>query len=84
MDTLGFFQQGLLLVIMLAAPPLLATVITGVLTSMVQSLLQIQDQSMPFVLKLLALSTALYLTGRWMGRELLEFATLILETVPGI
>ncbi|MDW6001969.1 type III secretion system export apparatus subunit SctS [Vibrio mangrovi] len=74
MDTLTLFQQGMILVVMLSAPPLLVAVLVGVIVSLLQALLQVQDQTLPFAIKLVAVSMTLALTGRWIGVELIQFS----------
>lgn len=71
MDALTLFKEGMLLVVLLSAPPLIVAVIVGVLTSLVQALMQIQDQTLPFGIKLVAVGLTLLVTGRWVGSELL-------------
>ncbi|MEN2395523.1 type III secretion system export apparatus subunit SctS [Pseudomonas halotolerans] len=71
MDALTLFKEGMLLVVLLSAPPLIVAVIVGVLTSLVQALMQIQDQTLPFGIKLVAVGLTLMVTGRWIGVQLL-------------
>lgn len=75
MDTLTLFKQGMVLVVMLSAPPLLVALVVGVIVSLLQALLQVQDQTLPFAIKLVAVSMTLALTGRWLGVELIQFAS---------
>ena len=48
MEPIVLFKQGMLLVVVLTAPPLMVAVVVGVLTSLVHALMQIQDQTLPF------------------------------------
>ena len=70
-ETIAFFQKGLLMVIWLSLPPLIVAVVAGVLVSLVQTVLSMQDQSIPFAVKLLAVGLVLAMTGRWMALQLL-------------
>ncbi|AGB84127.1 type III secretion system export apparatus subunit SctS [Serratia rhizosphaerae] len=72
MDILSFFRQAMLLVVLLSAPPLIVAVLVGVITSLLQAAMQLQDQTLPFCLKLVAVGVTLALTGRWLGVELLQ------------
>ena len=72
MDILSFFRQAMLLVVLLSAPPLIVAVLVGVVTSLLQAAMQLQDQTLPFGLKLVAVGVTLALTGRWLGVELLQ------------
>ena len=81
MDALGLFKQGMLLVVILSAPPLIVAVVAGVLTSLVQALMQVQDQTLPFGIKLVAVGVTLLLTGRWIGGELIQLIGLAFDMV---
>ena len=81
MDPIVLFKQGMLLVVVLSAPPLIVAVIVGVLTSLVQALIQVQDQTLPFGIKLVAVGITLALTGRWIGVELIQFINLAFDMI---
>lgn len=70
-ETIAFFQKGLLMVVWLSLPPLAVAVLAGVLVSLVQTVLSMQDQSIPFAVKLFAVALVLALSGRWMALQLL-------------
>ncbi|MDQ0083816.1 type III secretion protein S [Variovorax boronicumulans] len=80
-ETLAFFQKGLVLVVWLTLPPLAVAVVTGILTSLVQTVLSMQDQALPFAVKLLAVGLTLALVGRWMGVELITLGEQALQAV---
>lgn len=79
MDPILLFKQGMLLVVVLSAPPLIVAVVVGVLTSLIQALMQIQDQTLPFGIKLVAVGITLALTGRWIGVELMQLTYLTFD-----
>lgn len=81
MDPTLLFKQGMLLVVLLSAPPLIVAVVVGVLTSLVQELMQIQDQTLPFGIKLVAVGITLALTGRWIGVEMIQLLNLMFDMV---
>ncbi len=83
-EVLSFFEKGVLLVVMLTAPPILAAVISGVTVSLIQSIFQIQDQTLPFAVKLVAVGAALYFSARWVGGELLALASQSLALIPSL
>jgi type III secretion protein S len=82
MEIMNFFKQAMLLVVLLSAPPLLVAVIVGVLVSLLQAVMQLQDQTLPFAIKLVAVGIALALSGRWIGVELLELAQQAFAMIP--
>ena len=72
MEILTFFRQAMLLVVLLSAPPLIVAVLVGIVISLVQAAMQLQDQPLPFCLQLVAVGMTLVLTGRWVGVELIQ------------
>lgn len=81
MEPIVLFKQGMLLVVVLSAPPLIVAVVVGVLTSLVQALMQIQDQTLPFGVKLVAVGVTLVVTGRWIGLELVQLINLTFDMI---
>lgn len=80
-DTIHFFQQGLWLAIVMSAPPLLVATVLGVAVSLLQAVTQIQDQTLPYIVKLVAVAVTLALLGRWFGSELMTLTTLAFDLV---
>ncbi|PRA18939.1 MULTISPECIES: type III secretion system export apparatus subunit SctS [Pseudomonas] len=81
MEPIVLFKQGMLLVVVLSAPPLIVAVVVGVLTSLVQALMQVQDQTLPFGTKLVAVGITLIMTGRWIGVELIQLINLTFDMI---
>lgn len=83
-ETLLVFQQGLWLIIILSAPPLIVSTLLGVLVSIIQALTQIQEQSLPYVVKLVAVAVTLALTGRWIGSEMTGITIRCFDLIAGV
>ncbi|AKA84314.1 Type III secretion inner membrane protein (YscS) [Pseudomonas synxantha] len=81
MEPIVLFKQGMLLVVMLTAPPLIVAVVVGVMTSLVQALMQVQDQTLPFGIKLVAVGITLIMTGRWIGVELVQLMNVTFDMI---
>lgn len=81
-DPLLLFRQAMLLVVQLTAPMIAAAVLFGVLISLIQALMQLQEQTLPFAVKLIAVGGTLALSGRWMGLEIMQLLTLCYEQIP--
>ncbi|RXT70962.1 type III secretion system export apparatus subunit SctS [Pseudomonas syringae] len=81
MEALALFKQGMFLVVILTAPPLAVAVLGGVVTSLLQALMQIQDQTLPFGIKLGAVGLTLAMTGRWIGVELIQFINMAFDLI---
>ena len=84
MTTLSYFQQGLWMAVLLSAPPLLIATIFGLAVSLVQAVTQVQDQTLPYVCKLVAVSVVLAMMGRWIGSELMQLCNLAFNLIPTI
>jgi len=72
MDVIYLFKESMILVVMLSAPPLIVAVVVGMIISLIQSVMQLQDQTLPFAIKLLAVGGTIALSGRWVGVELMQ------------
>ncbi len=79
MTTAYLIQKALLLSLIIAAPLVGATVIIGLIISLVQAVMQLQEQSLPFGLKLIATVGLLVSLGPWMSGELMVFLSQILD-----
>lgn len=80
-NTLNFFQQALWMAVMLSAPPLIIATLCGVIVSLIQAVTQIQDQTLPYVVKLIAVALTLTTMGRWIGVELLQLTEMAFTLV---
>ncbi len=78
-------QQALAITVMLAAPLLIAALVTGLVVGLFQAATQIQEQTLSFIPKLLAMVVALVVTGPWLLQTIVDFTqNLIINTVPRI
>jgi len=59
-------NQAMLLIVYIAAPLLLSALAVGLIISVFQAATQIQEQTLSFIPKLIALVVALVLFGPWM------------------
>jgi flagellar biosynthetic protein FliQ len=79
---LRILREGLLLVVILSAVPMLASMIVGLTISILQATTQIQEQTLSFVPKLIAVFIAIGLLGPWMLQQTVRFSVTLLETIP--
>lgn len=80
----GLARDTLWLVIMLAAPVLLAGLVTAFAISLFQAATQILEPTLSFVPKLIVMLIVLAILGSWMGGQLVEFARTLLTDFPGL
>lgn len=66
-------SSALYLVIKVAAPVLLVSLVVGLIISIFQTVTSIQEQTLTFVPKILAIFVALLIFGHWMMNTMVEF-----------
>ena len=74
--------QGLTVAAKLSAPFLLTALVVGFVISLFQSVTQIQEQTLSFVPKLIAVSIAMLICGKWMLHEMSAFTIALYERIP--
>ncbi|MFZ1829844.1 MAG: flagellar biosynthesis protein FliQ [Candidatus Competibacteraceae bacterium] len=80
--TLG--QRALELAILVSAPLLLTGLAVGVLISLFQAATQINEMTLTFVPKLLAVAAVLLLAGQWMLGLLVDFTQTLFKDIPNL
>ncbi|MFM2186211.1 MAG: hypothetical protein RIR43_783 [Pseudomonadota bacterium] len=80
-DVVGLLVQALYLTLILSMPTILVASIVGTLFSLFQALTQIQEQTLSFAVKLIAVAITLFLTAGWMGGELRNYGIEIFESI---
>jgi len=77
-------QKALILLLLFSAIPVLSSLFTGFFISLFQSVTQIQEQTLSYVPKFLAVSFSLIITGPFIARELIAFYIVILNYIERI
>jgi len=75
-------QQALEVTMLVAAPVLLAGLAVGLLVSVFQAATQINEMTLSFIPKLLAMLVTLVVAGPWMLHVLLDYMRRLLENLP--
>lgn len=79
---LAIGQQALELTMLLSAPLLGAALITGLVVSIFQAATQINEMTLSFIPKLLAIFAALVATGPWMLTVMTDFMRRLFTAIP--
>jgi type III secretion HrpO family protein len=69
--------QALLLILILSAPPILISMALGLLVAIFQAATQIQEQTLSFTVKLVAVILTIMLMGGFLSSQIVSFANLI-------
>ncbi|MFJ4454742.1 EscS/YscS/HrcS family type III secretion system export apparatus protein [Pseudomonas sp. NPDC089392] len=67
-------NKTLYLILILVAWPIIVATLVGLLIGLFQTVTQLQEQTLPFGFKLLAVSVCLFLLSGWYGETLLSFS----------
>ena len=81
---LDYSVRAVMLILILSMAPIAVATIVGVVVSLIQALTQVQEQTLGFAVKLIAVSVTLLATAVWMGNELLQYTSNIFDALPGL
>ena len=71
---IDYAVKALYLVMMLSSPPIVVASAVGIVLSLIQAITQLQEQTLTFGVKLLAVGLTLFLMGGRLGGEILRYA----------
>ncbi len=77
-----FGQHALYVAMLVAAPLLLTALAVGLLIGVIQAATQINEMTLSFIPKLMAMSAVALITGPWMLRLLVQFTRQLIESLP--
>ena len=73
-------REALFLIIRIALPVLLVSLVVGLIISIFQTVTSIQEQTLTFVPKIICVFSALVIFGPWMMNSMVEFMTSLWST----
>lgn len=77
-------EQSIFTIILISAPMLLIALAVGLLVSIFQAMTQIQEQTLAFIPKILAVFISLVVFGPWMLTLLLDYTRDLFQQLPRI
>ena len=83
-DTALLLRDGMLVLLKLASPPLLAALVVGLLVALLQAITQINEATLAFLPKALAICAALVLLGPFMLSTLSGYTHALLDRLVAI
>ena len=81
-DAIDLGREAIWTALMIGAPILLAGMVVGLLIGLFQALTQIQEQTVAFVPKIVAMVLALSITLPWLITRMLQYSTDLIEGIP--
>jgi len=79
---ISLVTQAMTLAVEVAGPILLAGLVVGLIVSIFQSVTQIQEQSLTFIPKVLAVAAIIVILGPWMLEQLVTYAQNLYMSIP--
>lgn len=76
-------RQAMELALLISAPLMILGILTGLIVALFQSLTQLQEQTLAFAPKIVAVFLGLFFFGPWMIRRLVDFTAYLLNGFPG-
>lgn len=83
-QVLTYGRDALQLALLISAPLLITALAVGVLVGLFQAATQINEMTLSFIPKVLAMAMVLMVTAPWMLRLLTEYTRRIIEGIPGV
>jgi flagellar biosynthetic protein FliQ len=77
-------SRALEITLLLAAPLLLVALVTGLIIGAFQAATQINEQTLSFIPKLLAMALAVVVSGPWMLKVLMSYTRELFESIPNL
>ena len=70
--------------IKISSPALLATLVMGLLVTIFQAATQINEQTLSFIPKILAMAAAMIICGPWVLRTMMNFTINLIRDIPNL
>lgn len=77
-------QQALYVMLVLSAPLLLVALVVGLVVSILQAATQINEMTLSFIPKLIAMVAALVIAGPWMITYYVDYVRRLFESIPSV
>ncbi|MES0139398.1 type III secretion system export apparatus subunit SctS [Mesorhizobium sp. M0016] len=76
--------DALKLTLVLSMPTIVVATAVGLIVSVVQALIQVHEQTLPFAVKLICVSLILLATGSWISGELYQYTLNVFDTIAAM
>jgi flagellar biosynthetic protein FliQ len=77
-------REGLVLVLLLSAGPMLASMLIGLVVAIFQATTQIQEQTLSYVPKLAGVFVTIGMLGPWILSQSVRFTVALLQSIPEV
>lgn len=77
-------REGLVLVLLLSAGPMLASMLIGLVVGILQATTQIQEQTLSYVPKLTGVFVTIAILAPWILAQAVRFTIVLFESIPTV
>ncbi len=81
---LRILREGLFLVLLISGGPMVVSMVVGFVVSVFQATTQIQEQTLSYVPKLIAVFLTIAILGPWMLTQAVRFTKILFESIAAV
>ena len=81
-EAVNLCRQAVLLMLVIAAPVLVVGLVVALIVSVMQALTQVQEQTLSFIPKIVAMLISVVIFGPWMCERLVEYSRNMFTALP--
>lgn len=81
-EAVSQLTEAMILMMLISLPPILIATTFGVIVSVLQALTQVQEQTLPFAVKLIVIMVTIAIMSNMFGSELLAFTVRLFSDFP--
>ncbi|MHB1015429.1 MAG: flagellar biosynthesis protein FliQ [Desulfurivibrionaceae bacterium] len=83
-ESITLLQNAVIMTMLISAPVLLVAMVVGLLISLFQAITQIQEMTLTFVPKIVAVMATLLFLSSWMITKLVDYTHELIVSIPNI
>lgn len=77
-------REGLVLVLLLSAGPMLTSMLIGLVVGILQATTQIQEQTLSYVPKLMGVFVSIAILGPWILAQAVKFTVVLFDSIATV
>lgn len=83
-DAMFYLTESMMLTMILSMPPIIVASIVGIVVSLIQALTQVQEQTLSFAIKLVAVAVTIVAMSGLLGAQMLNYTLKLFNDFPQI
>ncbi len=81
-DAVHQITEAMVLVMLLSMPPIVVASVVGIAVSLLQALTQVQEQTLSFAIKLVAVAVTIAAMAGFLGNEMFTYTLKLFDNFP--